>query len=347
MRLLLVLCAFPDLARPALGFILDESFPDLTRVPAGVLANFTQVRCVAFDAHSEELHAVSLGHPPILTFSSLDGSFKRAWGEDVLVYPHGCTVRQSHGTTDSEIWVADAINNPDLKLYGDFTVRRIDVRTGVLLSKLGKSGVEGTGLHPLEYAEVTDVSWAEKDLFVTDGGDGDGLNERVSRLDGETYAFKWVRGNNGTVDLSDDPIGSFDQLHSVSYDQKRDWIWLADRGHNRVLALNAVDGSFMGHWPCVSKVNGAGPNSVAYDGPRDRVVISIGNGGPGHDHTNSFITALDAAAESGNCAYVAGPYDTNTTDNAHEIDVDQTTGDLYVAFEDNKLGMPRRYRTHA
>ena len=35
---------------------------------------------------------------------------------------------------------------------------------------------------------------------------------------------------------------------------------------------------------------------------------------------------------------------TSTTDNAHELAVDETTGDVYVAFENDELGMPRRYR---
>ena len=98
--------------------------------------------------------------------------------------------------------------------YGDFTVRRLSVATGALLAKLGRSGREGSGRQPFELAEVTDVAWGFGALFISDGGDGDGLNERVARLDGATYEPVWIRGNNGTVDPSDDPVGNFSQLHA-------------------------------------------------------------------------------------------------------------------------------------
>ena len=229
--------------------------------------------------------------------------------------------------------------------YGDFTVRRLSVATGALLTKLGRSGREGSGRQPFELAEVTDVAWGFGALFISDGGDGDGLNERVARLDGATYEPVWIRGNNGTVDPSDDPVGNFSQLHSVTIDESRDRVWLADRAHNRLVALDASTGAFVGAWPCVAEVNGAGPNAVRYDGPRDRVVVSVGNGGPeAKTKADSFIFALDAASPSGECTFTAAPVNTSTTDNAHELAVDEATGDVYVAFENDELGMPRRYR---
>ena len=186
---------------------------------------------------------------------------------------------------------------------------------------------------------------------MADGGDGNGKNERVSRVDGATFAPTWIRGTNGTVDLGDDARhGGFLQLHSVTVDTKRGRLWLADRGHGRVVALDAATGAFLGDWPCVSDVNGAGPNAVRYDEARDRVVVTVGNGGPRHvPKAASFVFALDAAAAPGDCAWAAGgaPVNTTTTDNAHEIDVDAATGDVYVAFEDAALGMPRRYRSAA
>ena len=42
-------------------YVLDASFPNFTDVPADVLANFSNVRCVAFDG--ADLHAVHLGSP--------------------------------------------------------------------------------------------------------------------------------------------------------------------------------------------------------------------------------------------------------------------------------------------
>ena len=150
--------------------------------------------------------------------------------------------------------------------YGDFTVRRLRVATGALLAKLGRSGREGSGRQPFELAEVTDVAWGFGALFISDGGDGDALNERVARLDGATYEPVWIRGNNGTVDPSDDPVGNFSQLHSVTIDESRNRVWLADRAHNRLVALDASTGAFVGAWPCVAEVNGAGPNAVRYGG---------------------------------------------------------------------------------
>ena len=347
-------------------FVLDESFPDLSLVPAEVRANFSNVRCVAFDGH--DLHAVGLGSPPILTFSGQDGAFLRAWGADALVYPHGCVAKRT--AAGGELWVADSINDPVHKRYGDFTVRRVAIAGGALLGKLGVSGVERSTRDPLGIAEVTDVAWDGPDLrvsgvvsrpsprvpyadrrYVADGGDGNGKNERVSRVDGATFAPTWIRGTNGTVDLGDDARhGGFLQLHSVTVDTKRGRLWLADRGHGRVVALDAATGAFLGDWPCVSDVNGAGPNAVRYDQARDRVVVTVGNGGPRHvPKAASFVFALDAAAAPGDCAWAAGsaPVNTTTTDNAHEIDVDAATGDVYVAFEDAALGMPRRYRSAA
>ena len=320
----------------AAKYVLDESFPDLSGVPEAILANFSNVRCVAFDG--TDLHAVHLGTPPILTFSSATGAFQRAWGTDALVHPHGCVHH------DGELWVADAINDPSRRLYGDFTVRRVSVATGALLTKLGRSGYEGSGRHPFELAEVTDVAWGSGALFISDGGDGDGLNERVSRLDGESYEPIWIRGTNGTVDTSDDPVGNFSQLHSVTVDESRNRVWLADRGHDRIVALDASTGAFVGAWPCVKNVNGAGPNSVRWDAPRDRLVVSVGNGGPGREpKASSYVFALEGASPPGACVFASPPLKTATTDNAHEIAIDEKTGDLYVAFEDDKLGMPRRY----
>ena len=89
-------------------YVLDASFPNLTNVPKNILANFSNVRCVAFDG--ADLHAVHLGSPPILTFG-IDGAYKRAWGAGALVFPHGCVHHAG------ELWVADAINNPHLGWY--------------------------------------------------------------------------------------------------------------------------------------------------------------------------------------------------------------------------------------
>ena len=89
----------------AATYVLDASFPNLTNVPKNILANFSNVRCVAFDG--ADLHAVHLGSPPILTFG-IDGAYKRAWGAGALVFPHGCVHHAG------ELWVADAINNPHL-----------------------------------------------------------------------------------------------------------------------------------------------------------------------------------------------------------------------------------------
>ena len=182
-------------------------------------------------------------------------------------------------------------------------------------------------------------------VVISDGGDGDGVNERVVRLDGldgETLSVKWIRGNNGTVDTSDDPnSGGFLQLHSVTLDSSRDAVWLADRGNSRLVKLDATTGAFLGEWPCINSTNGHGPNSVRYASSSDSIIGTVGK--PVSADDASVLWALDAAAASNDCNFKAGPVVLNGTNNAHEIVIDQKTGAVYIAEEDIVFGQVRTF----
>ena len=142
-------------------------FMDISTIPAGIAANFTEVRCVAVDSAAEEIHALHLGLPPIVTFDTSTGRYLRGWGTGLVEYPHGCDMRSSSDDSSFSyvLWVADGIKDADTNRYGDFTVRVLDTKAESLVRVIGTSGQEGTGVDPLQFSEVTDVAF-------TPGGDG-------------------------------------------------------------------------------------------------------------------------------------------------------------------------------
>lgn len=183
--------------------------------------------------------------------------------------------------------------------------------------------------------------------FITDGdslGSGNpGSNHRLVKVDPQSGAVKWVLGNNGTVKGNDD--FEFCDPHFSSYDSKRDWVWVADRGNNRTAAFSAKDGSRT----CANistKPWGFSPNTVIVDDSREWLLMSgppcdthicTRNNGPferarlqSNAEAASTFLVLDI---SDPCApkVVFGPMLLEKA-GAHAIDFDKKTGDVYIDY---------------
>jgi hypothetical protein len=144
--------------------------------------------------------------------------------------------------------------------------------TGTLVARFG---VQGTGVYPeLQFGNIADTSWAQNGstVFIADGDMG--INNRVSRLDAigdgkdsGKWSTTWVVGNNATPGSDPNhwcsPGGpgnpynassawnncNFSAPHSIAYDECWNKVYIADRDHQRVVALDSTTGEqYDNHW---------------------------------------------------------------------------------------------------
>ena len=127
------------------------------------------------------------------------GQYVRGFGNGTMKSVHGMRMQHGSGGMDT-LWVTDSAASAVLKF---------DPANGKLLSTMGS---KGTGVDPLQFGSVADVSFSSKgDVFISDG-DG-GINARVIKLN-SAMQVQWINGNNGTVT----PAEVFASPHSLDYD---------------------------------------------------------------------------------------------------------------------------------
>lgn len=286
-------------------------------------------------------------------FMELDhaGNIVRKWGQGQVSYAHDLTWKDSKsgdahdGLTyhNGDIWFTDT---------HAATVNKLSENGKVVAKEMGQPFVQGHGISPLLFSNVSHISFSTdgSSAFITDGdslGTGNpGSNHRLMKVDPITGTVDWVLGNNGTVRNNDD--FEFCDPHFSSYDSRRDWVWVADRGHNRTAAFSANDGSRT----CVNfstAAYGFSPNTVIVDDTRQWLLLS---GPPCDTHICSRTNGPFKTRQGEILAsQIEGPSSFMVLDirnpcsakvifgpmvldkaGAHTIDFDKSTGDVYIDY---------------
>lgn len=268
---------------------------------------------------------------PITTLDQ-EGNVLRRWGAPHVQKSHGLRFQYiphpDGGLGESYLWVTD---------MGDYTVKKFDARSGNLLQTLGTPGQPGTGLAPLQFGNVSDVvvSPGQTSIFIADGDclctEG-GTNHRVVAMNLYSGEVQWAVGNDGT----------FQNPHALDYDEVRNWLWVADREHNRTVALDAFTGEFraelsvhdlapMEHPPSI--------NGLRMDNRRDALVLGL-LPAPITNHSGVFqVAAWDLKQSLESQTHVSLYQEEIPLRGLHELAVHDATGDLYLAlFEAGYLG---------
>lgn len=303
---------------------------DTTWAPEIGAYNVSLITAVASDWAASEVHMAQRNTyaPPVLVLDEATGRVKRSWGAKVVTSIHG--MHMSHPGTDDDggsstaqqpiVWITDV---------GAHVVRSLTTQ-GMPLSEVGDSGVAGTGLHPLQFGNVADVS-ADRGhgrLFVSDG-DG-GVNNRWLALNASTLDLLYaVGGATGTGP------SQFSSPHSVAYHARTDTVWIADRGNNRTQTFRAADGKFLGMWKCAGQ-----PWGVRIDNSRDTLFVADGIA-----NTVSVFDLAGASATGPGACTAAGPTQSVAVgrgqDHAHEMAVNEVTGTVYVTAVDTPTMLQR------
>jgi DNA-binding beta-propeller fold protein YncE len=172
--------------------------------------------------------------PPVMQFDS-EGSFLRAFGAGMFVFPHGI-----HVDHDGNIWVADA-NGKNGK--GHVVVKFSN--EGRVLMTLGRPGVAGDG-HDTFNRPSAVVTAANGDIYVADGHGGES-NARIAKFSKDGRFVKtWGRKGSGP--------GEFGELHGIAVDSVGR-IFVADRGNSRIQIFDG-DGGFIAQWKQFGRPSG-------------------------------------------------------------------------------------------
>ena len=163
---------------------------------------------------------------PILKYNA-EGKLLAAFGQGVLIFPHGGTVDR-----DGNLWITDAGSAPG-KGHQVFKFSP----DGKVLMTLGKAGVSGSG--PDLFDQPTDVVVAPNgDLFVTDSH-RNGKNNRVMHFTRQGKFIKeWGRKGTGRGELS--------EPHTMAMDS-RGRLFVGDRENNRIV-IYSQDGQVLDEW---------------------------------------------------------------------------------------------------
>jgi DNA-binding beta-propeller fold protein YncE len=174
--------------------------------------------CSAVAVNSKgEIYVFHRGPRPIQCFDA-DGTFLRAWGDDLIKTAHGLRVDR-----DDNVWVTDVGGNRVFKFDP----------SGRILVQLG-TGVAGPGLD--QFNEPTDIAFGPMDeVYVSDGYG----NSRVMKFDQQgKFVLTW--GFPGTEK------GQFRLPHSIIVDREGR-VLVGDRENNRIQIFDDK-GKWLASW---------------------------------------------------------------------------------------------------
>jgi len=193
--------------------------------------------------------------PPVMKFDS-KGNFVKAFGADMIVYPHGMTVDR-----DGNVWVADVQSNVDWGAIRNHKTppnapvnpkpNGADVLkfspSGKLLLRLGVPGVYGSDETHLSQPSAVVVA-SNGDIFVADGHETPPSNSRIVKYDGTGKFIKaWSScGNN--------PITQLDCNHALAMDSQGR-LFVGNRGNNRIEVFDQ-EGNLLAEWTQFGKPSG-------------------------------------------------------------------------------------------
>ena len=288
--------------------------------PSGLVGlNISQVTAAA--VLGKQVLVAQRGEDPrapfMLLFNTASGALEGSWSSNgSLASPHG-VVAAGDGV---HVWVSD-ISGASVDLY---------TAAGALVARTGTHGTPGSGTSPPQYSHVADAAPRKGGGLLIADGDG-GANNRVALLSPDASApggahWVWGVGGEGTG------LGQFQSPHSVALQAGTDTAWVADRGNNRLQALDASTGAVRGVWDSACLAGGQ-PWGVRLDEKRARMLVADGLNG------RVFVLNLtDAGSGAGNAplgacspATLLQTLDIGVPLKPHELAIDDLNGDLYVA----------------
>lgn len=189
---------------------------------------------------------------PILKFD-LRGNVVKSFGAGLFIWPHGIDVDR-----EGNVWVTDAVSAKKTP-PGERGHQVIKFSPeGKVLMTLGTAGVAGNGPDKLNAPSDVVVA-ANGDIFVADGHDFEGTNNRVVKYSKDGKFLKtW--GKTGYAP------GEFRMLHSIAIDA-RGRVFVADRGNNRIQIFDQ-EGKFLAQWTQFGR-----PSGIAFD-QNDRIYVT-------------------------------------------------------------------------
>tara|TARA_B110001452_G_scaffold121115_1_gene100528 strand:+ start:270 stop:1397 length:1128 start_codon:yes stop_codon:yes gene_type:complete len=339
-------------------YTLDPSWP------IGMPKLARQFSAVAVDhtVAGKEIHVIQRGpdmSAPVLVFNE-GGELLRWWGNASCSFAnktwgsHGINIQFPPDGAAPKLWVFDFFAGKVL----------LHSPLGELLDTAGSK--QGTGVAPLQYGNVADGDFGPDGLVVITDGDG-GVNNRVVALDttkplNSAAALLWISGNaEGSPKASGDP--KFSGPHSVAYHKPSGTVIVADRGHARLVFLDPKSGKQVGEWACFAgeQALAGSPYGVrTISTQQDDLVLIAAADFPFAPATHAdwpqhqYLHIIDAAKmfgpNSGACEAVQSiRTDTSQCVTPHELGVDASNGDIYVACvgANATLGNPQglqRYR---
>jgi DNA-binding beta-propeller fold protein YncE len=191
----------------------------------------------------------------------------------------------------------------------------------------------GSGIDPVQFSEPADIAIGFNNYIMVSDGDG-GINNRVLALDSGTLQVVYGIGGNGTGP------GQFSSPHSIAYEERFNRFWVADRGNNRLQAFLAESGIWIGEWTCVLPGQ---PWGVRIDNVRNKMFVA--------DGLNGALYALQmnygpSRYQLGECQLLQN-ITVGTANTPHELDVDENTGDVYLAGVGTVPTIQRYYNASA
>ena len=237
----------------------------------------------------------------ILAFDPESGKFITSFGGNNIGSPHGT----KYDVTRKSLWVADIERHTVLRLQGS---------DGVVLNEFGTNGIPGTGLNPtLQFGNVADIAIDDVgNTYITDG-DG-GVNNRFVKLN-QTFGVEW------SVDHD------FGSPHSIAWERGRNYIWVADRSHNRTQVFDASSGKFVMEYTCQRDIDPDSPAPISPWGIRidekNQELIMAANTMSG-THGHLLRLPLDSCK-------VLQDIKICEKCKPHELSVDEENGSVYLA----------------
>lgn len=196
----------------------------------------------------------------LVQLNRTDGTPLSASAPATFVVPHGLS---ADPTTD-DLWVTDV---------GAHTVVRYDVRRGKVVLTLGTHGVAGCSATNFNKPTDVAVSARRREVFISDGYG----NARVAvfALADGAFLREWGSAGRGP--------SQFRIPHSLTIDDARGVVYVADRENSRLQKFRASDGRYLDQFVShVAPSVGRGPvwshhvSSVHYSAPLDALVVVEG-----------------------------------------------------------------------
>lgn len=340
---LLAGCATHPAAGDVPVYTLDASFPK----PSGVL--FNTVSWVNREPKSKLIYVLQRSAPTVSAWTT-DGSLVSNWNTQALGDPHSISFQaRSDGSTVA--WITD-MAPPQPAGQGFGHCLKAFTLSGTPLSTIGTCAAnsQGTGLNPVQFDKVTDVTWDAAGALLVSDGDVGGLNNRVLKLSPQGKVLKdWSAPGN----QPGSGPAQFNLPHAVLID-RCDRMWVADALNHRVQVIGS-DGTYHG---ALTSFGDLGVYALAFGNPHAssesasaQAILFVGaspSSGGGTGTVFLFAAPMDCVhPDIANLQAFASfdvpvPASTSTT-LLHSMTVDPDTWDVYLAFLGGSLA-PQKWR---